>query len=161
MMGAALAVLALAAALLQLGAVPTLAFDVAAAPLLPVALLAAWGTVRDPAEVWPALLVAAIALGVASEQRAGWYLLALLPTGAILLAPGARTSMARLTRAPLAAAAGAWAYLVVLLVVGGDGTAIPALGVDLALGAMWTGALAALLACALWPLRAQARGLFA
>lgn len=160
-MRSVVALLALGAALLQIGAIPAVAFDATAAPLVPIALLAAWGTVRDPAEVWPAFLLVAIAFGVASEQRVGWYLLALLPTAALLLTPARRTSLAILARAPLAAAAGAWVYLALLLVAAGDAEAIPTLALDLVIAALWTGVLAALLALTLWPLRGGRQGLFA
>lgn len=159
MSGVGVALLVLAATFMQVGVVPSLVFAAGAAPLLPVAVVAAWGTLRDPAEVWPALLLAAITLGVASEQRAGWYLLALLPTGALLLAP-APPSIARVARAALTATAGAWTYSAVLLLADGHGAALPAFGVDLVGGAMWTGAIAAMLTLALWPVRARARGLF-
>lgn len=170
---AVLAILVVGAALLQVGVVSTLVFHSAGAPFLPIALLAAWGTVRRPAEVWPALLLAAATLGVASEQRAGWYLLALLPTGIALIAPATLPTtsyrarghhpslLGGIARAPVAAAAGTWVYLVLLLVAGGDAAAIPEVGVDLVVGALWTGVVAAILAFALWPLRSRQRSLFA
>nr|HRC62231.1 hypothetical protein [Dehalococcoidia bacterium] len=70
-----LAALALLASLLQVGALPALFFNASAAPLLPVALLAAWGALRGPEEIWPALLVAPLPLALLSEQRLGWFLL--------------------------------------------------------------------------------------
>ncbi|MSQ42464.1 MAG: hypothetical protein EXR65_05450 [Dehalococcoidia bacterium] len=156
----AVAVAALAAALLQLGAVPSLFLDPAGAPLLPVALVAAWAAVRDPRETWPAPLVAAVILGAASEQRVGWYLLALLPAAAVgLLAPEAAAR--RLALAPLAAAAGAGAYFALLLLAAGQRSALALLPAAYAGALAWTALVALALAAALWPWRRGGGGLFA
>ena len=159
---ALLAAFALGASLVQVGALPALFLNAAAAPLLPVALVAAWGTMRDPDEVWPALLLAPLPLGVASEERLGWFLLALLPTAALLfLHRSPPEGLHRLGRAPLAAAFGTLAYLVLLWVAAGEVRALPS-ATGLILGsAVMTGAIAALLAAALWPVRTRrAPGLF-
>lgn len=154
------ALLGAAAALAQLGAVPALFPGAPAAPLLPVALIAAWSAVRDPREAWPALLVASVLLGAASEERVGWYLIALLPALALAmmasLPPGAR-------RAGLAvggAAAGAVAYLALLTLAAGRASALGSEAGTLAVAALWTAAATALLAAALWPLRPRTAGLF-
>ncbi len=157
---AVLALLAVAVSLVQVGALPVL-FLGSAAPLLPVALIAAWGTMRAADEVWPALLLAPIPLAVASEERLGWFLLALLPTAALLLRQSPPESLQKLGQAPLAAALGALGYLVLLWVAAGEVRMLPS-AAGLILGsAIMTAALATLLAAALWPVRARrAPGLF-
>lgn len=158
----ALAALALLASLLQAGALPALFFDPSAAPLLPVALLAAWGALRGPDELWPALLVAPLPLALLSEERLGWFLLALLPTAAMLVhrrpqpdTPG------QFARAPLVAAPGAFAYLGLLWLAAGDVRGLPGALATLLGAAFLTAAAAALFAALLWPLRARrAPGLF-
>jgi hypothetical protein len=152
---AVLALLAIGASLVQVGAVPVLFLNSAAAPLLPVALLAAWGTMRHADEVWPALLLAPIPLGVASEERLGWFLLALLPTAALLLHRSPPESLQKLGYAPLAAALGALGYLVLLWVAAGEVGALPDAAGLIFGSAIMTAALAALLAVLLWPVRAR------
>jgi hypothetical protein len=156
-----LALLALCASLLQVGAIPSLFFDPAGAPLLPVAVIAAWGAGRGPDELWPALLVAPLPLALASEERLGWFLLALLPTAAPLLQPAPPDTSQQLLRAPLAAAFGAMAYLAVLFVAGGEVRALPAATPSILGAAMLTALLGALVALLLWPARSRrAPGLF-
>lgn len=157
---AVLALLAVAVSLVQVGAVPVL-FLGSAAPLLPVALIAAWGTMRNADEVWPALLLAPIPLAVASEERLGWFLLALLPTAVLLLRGSPPESPRKLGQAPLAAALGALGYLVLLWVAAGEVRALPS-AAGLILGStVMTAAIATLLAAALWPVRVRrAPGLF-
>ena len=92
---ATLALLALAASLLQLGAVPALFLGGVAAPLLPVALIAAWTMARGERELWPALLVVAAVMGVASSERIGWFLLALLPAALLAALDGVADRGAR------------------------------------------------------------------
>lgn len=158
----ALAALALAASLLQAGALPALFFDPSAAPLLPVALLAAWGALRGPDDLWPALLVAPLPLALLSEERLGWFLLALLPTAALLFRhrPEPDTA-AQFVRAPLVAAAGALSYLALLWLAAGDVRGLPGALATLLGAAVLTALAAALFAALLWPLRARrAPGLF-
>jgi hypothetical protein len=178
---AAAATLAAALVVLQLSLLPAL-FPAgaigAAAPLLPVALVAAWAAAREPIEVAPALVVAAGALGAVSTERVGWFLLALLPTVAVAVAArelprraswgrGRRTlerpagREAALTdvalRAAVAAAVGAAAYLALLALASGRPALLPALGVSIAGATVWSAALATVLALLLRPRR---RGLF-
>ncbi len=159
----AVGAMAAVAALLQLAAVPSLFVDGAAAPLLPVALISAWAAARDGNETWPVLLVVPVMLGVVSEERVGWFMLALLPSAALALftrqtdiASGVR----RFARAPLDAAAGAVLYLSLLTLAAGRPAILAEMAGTYALAALWTAAAAALLAGALWPLRPRPRGLF-
>lgn len=158
----ALAGLAFLASLLQAGALPALFFDPSGAPLLPVALVAAWGALRGPEEVWPALLVAPLPLALLSEERLGWFVLALLPTAALLVhrrpAPGTPGQFAR---APLVAALGALAYLALLWLGAGDVRGLPGATATILGTALLTAAVAAVFAALLWPLRTRrAPGLF-
>jgi hypothetical protein len=111
--------LALAAALLQLGAMPALFLDAGAAPLLPVGLIAAWASVRRAEETWLAVLAASLLLGAASTERAGWFLLALLPTPALAVGVVALRPRRRVLAAPLAAGLGALLYLALLALASG------------------------------------------
>ncbi len=159
----AVGALAAVAALLQLAAVPSLFVDGAAAPRLPVALISAWAAARDGNETWPVLLVVPLALGVVSEERVGWFMLALLPSAALasLTRQTAGTSgVRRFVRAPLAAAAGAVLYLSLLTLAAGRPATLAETADSYAFAALWTAAAAALLAAALWPLRPRPRGLF-
>jgi hypothetical protein len=156
-----LASLALTASLLQVGAVPSLFFDPASAPLLPVAVIAAWGAMRGPDELWAALLVAPLPLAVASEERLGWFLLALIPTAALLLRPAPPDTSQQLLRAPLTAALGAIAYLVVLFLAGGEARALPTCTPSVLSAAMLTAFISGVVALVLWPARTRrAPGLF-
>ena len=178
------AALAATLVILQLSLVPAL-FPAgavgAAAPLLPVALVAAWAAARNPVEIAPALVVAAAALGAVSTERVGWFLLALLPTAALAVTaralpprapwgrgrPALETRAARegslievVLRAAVAAALGAAAYLALLALAAGRPTLLPALGASIIGAAAWSAALAAALALLLRPLRPRRRGLF-
>lgn len=156
-----LAALALLASLLQVGALPALFFDPSAGPLLPVALVAAWGALRGPDELWPALFVAPLPLAFMSEERLGWFLVALLPTAALLLHRPDPDTYAQFVRAPLAAGTGALAYLALLWLAAGDVRGLPAASTTLLGAALLTAAVAALFAALLWPLRTRrAPGLF-
>ncbi|MFN8585878.1 MAG: hypothetical protein U0446_11240 [Dehalococcoidia bacterium] len=156
-----LAALALLASLLQVGALPALFFNASAAPLLPVALLAAWGALRGPEEIWPALLVAPLPLALLSEQRLGWFLLALLPTAALVLGRPDPDTPGQFARAPAAAGVGTLAYLVLLWLAAGDIRGLPSAFATLVGAALLTALLAALFAALLWPVRARrAPGLF-
>ena len=157
---AAVAALAVAAVLLQLGVVPAFFLDARAAPLLPAALIAAWASVRTTGETWPALLIAPAMLGAASEERVGWFLLALLPTAAFTLIANRASGTRRFAAAPAAAGAGAIAYLVLLTLAAGRPGALAPATAELAAAALWTAAAAAITVAALWPLRSRTRGLF-
>lgn len=156
---AAVATMGMAAALLQLGAVPTL-FPGAAAPLLPVALIAAWAAVHEADETWPLLLVIPVTLGVASQERVGWFVIALLPTVALALAASRASGVRRLALAPMAAAAGAMLYLALLTVAAGHAATLPSAATPQLAAALWTAAAAAAMVVVLRPLRARERGLF-
>src|SRR5688500_12435934 len=54
--------------------------DLRSLPLLPLAMLAAWAAARGPDEAWAVLLPAPLVLGLASDERVGWFVLALTPT---------------------------------------------------------------------------------
>src|SRR5437868_12808735 len=87
-MPALLGVAVFLTALVQVAVVPAFVFQPAAAPLLPLALLAGWGALRGVNEVWPSLPVAALTLSLASSEGSGWLLLAVLPTAICLLFVG-------------------------------------------------------------------------
>lgn len=152
---AAIVAVTLAATQLALGSAPD---RPEALPLLPVALVVAWAVVRHPAEAALALLPVAWVIGVASDQPAGWLLIALIPT---LLFGATGRALGRthaIIAAVLAGAASALGYLGIL-----DLFAAASLPVDLpnALAtAAWTGAAALLAALALLPFRPRERGLF-
>jgi hypothetical protein len=162
-----LLLLAVGAAILQVGAVPAAFAQPLAAPVLPVALLAGWAAMRRPRETWPAPLGAALVLGAVSEARVGTFLLALLPV--LLLATlvrlrerrGEGTAFRRLALAAVAGAGGTLGYVLLLSIVSGTAgdlvRALPALVTGMA----WTGVLAAVLAAALWRVRSDSGGLFA
>jgi hypothetical protein len=150
-----LAWLALVASLVQVGAIPSLFLDTATAPLLPVAVIAAWGAVRGPDDLWAGILVAPLPLALASEERVGWFLLALLPTAALLLRRPPPDTPHQLLRAPLAAALGSLAYLVVLFCAGGAAPALPGAASSLLGAATLTALVAALFALVLWPARTR------
>lgn len=126
-----------------------------AVPLLPIALVAAWAVVRDPAEPALALPPVAWVLGVTSEQSVGWLLIALVPSvllGAAWRAAGRNHAIAAAT---LAGATSALAYLAIL-----DTAALPDL-LPMALATTGSTAVAALaVALALYPFRPRERGLF-
>lgn len=153
------ATLGFVAAIWQLGAAP-LAFAPGTAPLLPVALLAAWATLRTPAEAWPALLTSGVALGVASSERVGWFLLALLPAalaGALVAtAPPAH----RLALAPLLGGAAAVAYVALLAMAGGHAGLLTSRPLDLLAAAALTALCTAVAALACWPFRLRQARLF-
>ena len=141
------------AALLQLGAAPSLFDEPLAAPILPLAVIAGWGAARGLAEAVPAAVVAALMLGVASEARAGWFLLAMLPTAA-LVAPGLSLPPSRrLLLAPAAAALGTIAYQGLLHLSSGSLAALLAESEPLLRGALWSAAPALVLAAIGWALR--------
>jgi hypothetical protein len=164
---ALLALLVLATAPLQVAITTSLVRDPLAAPVLPVALIAAWAAARRPEEAWPAILLPAVVLGVASEERVGWFLVALLPAPLLAafavrrLRPRVNGLWRRVSAACAAAAGGAVAYALVLALAGGLGGTL----YDHAGPLLATGVLSALLAgvatLGFWPLRPRERGLFA
>ncbi len=157
MMALLAAVFALVAVALQIGVLPAL-FLGGTGPLLPVALLAAWAGVRHVGETWPMLLLMPLVLGAASEERAGWFLLALLPTAALSLA--VQRSRPRWMAAAPVAALGAWLYLALLTLAAGRVTAVPALLQAHLIAALWTAVAAAAVTLALHAVRPRGRGLF-
>ena len=139
--------------LVQLGAAPVLFGDPRAAPLIPLAVLAGWSVARGFGEVVPGLLGAALVLGVASDDRAGWFVLAMAPGAALLAVADVVRPLRRLALAPAAASLGAGAYTALLYATSGRFELLsvhsePAVGLVL-----WTGALAAGCAVLAWPLR--------
>lgn len=171
-----LSLLAAFAALAQISAVPQLFADGRAAPLLPVALFAAWASVRGIGEVVPGVLLAAATLGVASEERVGAFLLALLPAAALAAAlsgvlSGIRAPLGAHGHSPpgapgqtvialAAAAGGSAAYVAILTATAGVPAALPAAAGPLAIGALWTAVLAGVLSAPLRLSRRQRAGLF-
>src|SRR5690606_17254960 len=98
--------------------------DPLAAPVVPVALVLAWAAVRQPDETWPAILLPAVVLGAASEERVGWFLLALLPAPLIasLAVRGFKRATGfwrRVTTAGVGGGVCAVLYAVTLAVAGG------------------------------------------
>jgi len=161
-----LMLLVLVSAPIQTAITTALFRDPIATPVVPVALIAAWASMRRVEETWPAILLPAIALGATSEERAGWFLLALLPAPALALL-GTRRLRPRVTGigrrlavAATVAAAGACAYVVLLSAAGGVLTDLPAHAAALLAAAAGSAFLALLVALALWPLRRRDRGLF-
>ncbi|MPZ99357.1 MAG: hypothetical protein GEU80_08470 [Dehalococcoidia bacterium] len=163
---AVLTVLGALAALAQLGVLPLLFLDPLTQPLLPVALVAGWCLVRGPAEAWPTLLLAPALLGVLSEERVGWFVLALLPTAAVAVALlyFARNAVVRAPRrlasAACAGAVGAACHASVLALASGRPLLLVDAVAGLALAVCVTAALSALVAAAVWRTRPRARGLF-
>ena len=154
------ALLGAAAALLQLGLVPLLFPGPAAAPVLPVALVAAWLARGDAADLAPGLLLMAAALGVASEERVGWLLVAMLPTGALVLALELRRDVPRPLRAALAGCGGALLYGILVSLAAGAAP-LPSHDAEaVAAGAIWTALVAIALAAVLRPLQPRAPRLF-
>lgn len=166
MMLAVLTVLGALAALAQLGVLPLLFLDPLTQPLLPVALVAGWCLVRGPSEAWPTLLLAPVLLGVLSEERVGWFVLALLPTAvaAVVLLHLGRDTAAhaprRLASAACVGALGAACHASVLALASGRPLLLLEAAEGLAMAACVTAALSALVAAAVWPTRPRARGLF-
>ena len=153
----------LALGLAQLGAGPTLFGEARAAPLLPLAAAAGWSAARGPGAAPPLLLGAALALGAASAERAGWFVIAMLPGAALLAAAEGAPPRRRLALAPTAAGLGAAGYAALLYLAAGR-PGLLADGREEALAAaLWTAAAAAACALLAWPLRPrpkQRAGLF-
>jgi len=134
------------------------------APVLPLALIACWGVLRGAHEVMPAAAVVAIPLGVTSQERLGWFILALLPLLLALLLVTHGTQRARGAAIGAAVAGGgSLAYGVVLLLVAGPARALPGAMPALLAVSSVTALLAGLGVLLLWPWRTRTRvqGLFA
>lgn len=165
-MTAILVLLALAAAPLQTAITTALVRDPLAAPVLPVALVAAWAAMRRPEETWPAILLPAVVLGVASEERVGWFLIALLPAPLVAtfavgrFQPKVTGFWRRALTAGASGALGALLYASTLAVVGGIGGELPQRSGALLAAAVVSGAMAVVVAACFWPLRPRERGLF-
>lgn len=152
------------AALAQLGLVASVAgdVDVRALPVLPLAALAAWTAARGPLEAWAGLLPAPLLLGLTSDERVGWFVLALAPTPLIAAALGRGPGAPRtLGAAAIAAVVGLVLYTALLEGVAGEARSLIEGASALGRGALLTGLLAMLLGVALLPFRPRARGLFA
>ncbi len=161
-----LVALTLAAATMQAAITTALFRDPLAAPVLPLVVIAAWAVMRDARETWPALILPAVVLGAASEERVGWFLLAMLP-GPVIAVVATRMIRPRVTgvsrRLVIAAgmAAGAAVLYATLLSVGGGVTdQLGGSASAIAGSAMLSAALAVGAALAFWPLRPRERGLF-
>lgn len=164
----AMFVLAFAAAITQLAILPALDADVLARPVLPVALLAGWCAMRRPTETWPVLLVTPMLMGPLSEERLGWFLIALIPSAAIGTAlspvdtPGAPPGLARrMGIAALIGLSGAIGHAAVLATAGGLSARLLQEPSAIAGGVAWTILFALAVTVALAPLRPNPRGLFA
>ncbi len=165
-MTAILVLLALAAAPFQAAITTALVRDPLAAPVLPVALVAAWAAMRKPEETWPAILLPAVVLGVASEERIGWFLIALLPAPLVAsfavrrFRPKVTGFWRRVLTAGGAGALAAVLYACTLAVVGGIGGELPERSGALLAAAVVSGAISLVVAACFWPLRPRQRGLF-
>lgn len=152
-------------ALLQVSVLPAFYPEPWATPLLPCALVAAWAATRQPEESWPIVLASAVLLGIASVERSGWFLIALLPTFGVGLAIGSfaphhHNFGARLGRATATAATGAVCYLGTLALTSGSVVGLVAAVPAVALAGLGTAVLAAIGVVALIPLRPRPAGLF-
>ncbi|MEX2375922.1 MAG: hypothetical protein WD942_10130, partial [Dehalococcoidia bacterium] len=137
-----------------------------AAPVLPTVLIAAWAVIRGSEETWPAIVLPAVVFGALSDERIGWFLLALLPAPLIASIAAQRfqpriTGFNRraLTGASVAAA-GAWLYGLLLLFGAGMASDLPHAATALTASAVLSGLLALVAAACFWPLRPRHRGLF-
>lgn len=167
MIAVPLLLLAIGAAILQVGAVPAAFNQPLASPVLPVALLAGWAATRHPREAWPVPLAAAVVLGTVSEGRVGVFVLALLPGLALATLArlrerrGEGTASRRLALAAVAGAGGTLGYVVLLAAVAGTASTLPAALPWILAGMAWTAVVATLLAALLWRVRSDSGGLFA
>jgi hypothetical protein len=167
MIAVAVLLLAVAAAILQVGAVPAAFHQPLAAPVLPVALLAGWAAMRRPREASLAPLGAALVLGTVSEGRVGVFLLALLPALALATLTrlrerrGEGTAVRRFGLAALAGAGGTLGYVLFLSLAAGTAGALVEVAPALLGGIAWTATLATVLAGLLWRVRTASGGLFA
>lgn len=156
-----LAAVVLAATLIGIAIVPPLLPSISTA-LLPLTVLAAWGVVRRADEVITAIPAVAVPLGISSEERVGWYLLACVPFALALVALSTiegRTQ--RFAAASVAAATGSAAFVLVMLAVGGHAAAIVTEAPSLLASALLAALLAPACTLLLWPWRTRRPGLFA
>ena len=156
----------LVAALFQVALIPAFVSDGWAAPVLPCAVVAAWAASRRPEAATLIALTSALVLGAISVERAGWFLIALLPavgTAMLLdtLAPAARNLPARIVRAAASAAAGTLGYLATLALAGGHLGSLAGAVSDAAGAAMGTALLAVIFVVLLGPLPTRAPGPYA
>ncbi len=153
-----LSVLAIAVALLQVSALAGLGSQATAVPLLPIALFAAWGATRGLDDLWVALPMGAVPLGLASDGRIGWFVIALLPTLALLMIFPAGSSFGRrIGMVTITSIAGASAFTVLMLLSQGTW---PAMTESTAGAALMTAGLAVGTTCLLWPVRSRLLGLY-
>ncbi|MFA7296531.1 MAG: hypothetical protein WC211_05005 [Dehalococcoidia bacterium] len=135
-----------------------------ASAVLPLALIACWGVLRGVDEVVLAAPTVALALGVTSEERVGWFLLALIPLliALVLVERGRQRGRSAAVGAAVAGG-GSLAYGIVLLLAAGQPRALPAAAPALLAVSSVTALLSALGVLLLWRWRAQThtRGLFA
>ncbi|MSP22710.1 MAG: hypothetical protein EXR66_06800 [Dehalococcoidia bacterium] len=151
------------ASLAQLGLVASVSgsVDACALPLLPLAALAAWAAVRGPVEAWAGLLPAPLLLGLTSDERVGWFIIALAPTPLIAVAlRGPHNAARTIGVAACTAAAGLAIYAALLEGVAGSGRDLLEAPSALGRALLLTCLLAALVSVVLLPFRPRERGLF-
>lgn len=156
------ALLAGLATVVQIAIVPSFAPWAAPAAVLPVALIAAWGVLRGAGEVLPALPAVAIPLGVTSEERIGWFVIAALPLLVALLYVTPREQRVRsMALAACVAGGGSVAFGLVLLIAGGRLRALPTEAAPILAAGCAAAVIAGIGVLLLWRWRAHAHGLFA
>lgn len=154
-----------AASLIQITVLPQLFFDAWTTPFLPAALVATWSATRKPIETWGITLISALILGVMSSERAGWFLLALLPISFIAVSLDELTARnqnltTRIGRAGATALTGTLSYVLILTIVAGKGSLLVAVGPQIAMACLGTMALTTVGVLALNPFRKRPVGLF-
>jgi len=159
-------ILGVTAALVQAAVLPAFYTGLWAAPVPACALIAGWAATRRPEETWTIALAAALVLGAISVERAGWFLLAMLPTvGAAMvlatMAPRNRSLTARVGRALIAASGGALGYAGTFAIASTSADALLEEAPGLGAAALVTGLLAALIVVCAAPFRRRPVGLFA
>ncbi len=170
--------LAILAAALQIGVLPELEAHPLGVPPVSIALIAGWCAMRTADATWPVLLITPLMAGALSEERTGWFLLALLPAailGAVLTQPwtaehargsgshgaGPMGLLPRLGIAALVASCGTVLYAAVLTLASGRPALLFEASSQVLTAATSTVVFALVIALVLWPLRPRARGLFA
>lgn len=157
-----IAIVAGLAAIAEIALAPVLAPWAATTAVAPLALIAAWGVVRGASEVMPASAAVAIPLGVVSEERVGWFVIAALPLLVALLFVARSEERARSSwMAACVAGAGSVGFSLILLTVAGRLRALPdEVPAILAAGGV-TALLAGIGVLLLWRWRVRTQGLFA
>ena len=153
----ALALLAASAAIIEASIAPGFAPGV-----LPIALIAAWGVLRGVDEVMLAAPAIAVPLGVMSQERIGWFVIATLPL--LLALVVARRSDERMRSVVLGAAiagSGSAAFGLVLLLIAGHPRTLSSEVPTLLATAGATALCAGISVLLLWRWRAHTSGLFA